>query len=105
MISLAVWLVEGGKGVPFETIAIVTIVLFNAVLGQIQGEKAEAAVAALERMTTTTVAVVRSGRQRRLSNKLTGDIVRKATRSRQAPDFSMSPRYRSQRPLRARAIR
>lgn len=77
VISLAVWLIEGAKGVPFETIAIVTIVLLNAVLGYFQGEKAEAAVAALKRMTTTTVAVVRSGRQRRIPSTelVTGDIV------------------------------
>lgn len=77
VISLAVWLIEGAHGVPIETIAIVAIVLLNATLGYLQSEKAEAAVAALRRMTTTTVAVVRGGRQRRVpSNELvTGDIV------------------------------
>ena len=77
VISLAVWLIEGASGVPIETIAIVAIVLLNATLGYLQSEKAEAAVAGLRRMTTTTVAVVRGGRQRRVpSNELvTGDIV------------------------------
>jgi Ca2+-transporting ATPase len=30
VVSLAVWLIEGSKGVPFETLAIVLIVLLNA---------------------------------------------------------------------------
>jgi len=77
VISLAVWRIEGAHGIPFETIAIVTIVLLNAILGYLQGEKAEAAVAALRRMTTTTVAVMRGGRQRRIPSKelVAGDIV------------------------------
>jgi magnesium-transporting ATPase (P-type) len=32
VVSLAVWLIEGSHGVPFETLAIVSIVLLNAVL-------------------------------------------------------------------------
>jgi Ca2+-transporting ATPase len=77
VISLAVWLIEGARGIPFETIAIVTIVLLNAVLGYIQEERAEAAVAALRRMTTTTVAVMRGGRQLRIPSTelVVGDIV------------------------------
>ena len=59
VVSLAVWLIEGSHGIPFETLAIISIVLLNAVLGYVQEERAEQAVAALKRMTTTTVAVVR----------------------------------------------
>ena len=33
VVSLAVWLVEGSHGIPFETLAIVMIVLLNAFLG------------------------------------------------------------------------
>ncbi|MGI8708797.1 MAG: cation-translocating P-type ATPase [Actinomycetota bacterium] len=77
VVSLAVWLVEGSHGIPFETLAIVLIVLLNAVLGYIQEERAERAVAALRRMTTTTVAVERNGRVRRVpSNELVrGDVI------------------------------
>jgi Ca2+-transporting ATPase len=77
VVSLAVWLIEGSHGVPFETLAIVSIVLLNAVLGYIQGERAERAVAALRRMTTTTVAVMRDERLRRVpSNELVrGDVI------------------------------
>jgi Ca2+-transporting ATPase len=77
VISLAVWLIEGAHGVPFEGIAIVAIVLLNAGLGHLQEEKAEAAVAALRRMTTTTVAVVRGGRRGRIPSQdlVVGDIV------------------------------
>ena len=77
VVSLVVWLIEGSRGIPFETIAIVSIVLLNAVLGYAQEERAERAVAALRRMTTTTVDVVRDERPRRIpSNELVrGDVV------------------------------
>ena len=77
VVSLVVWLIEGSHGIPFETIAIVSIVLLNAVLGYAQEERAERAVAALRRMTTTTVDVVRNERPRRIpSNELVrGDVV------------------------------
>jgi Ca2+-transporting ATPase len=76
-ISLVVWSVEGAEGVPFESIAIGAIVLLNAVLGYLEEGKAESAVAALKRMTTTTVSVIRSGRQRRIPSTevVPGDIV------------------------------
>ena len=69
VVSLAVWLIESSHGVPFETLAIVLIVLLNAVLGYIQEERAERAVAGLRGMTTTTVAVLRDERLRRVPSK------------------------------------
>ena len=77
VISMGVWLLEGAEGIPFETIAIGAIVVLNAVLGYIEEEKAESAVAALRRMTTTTVAVVRGGRTRRVPSPdlVPGDVV------------------------------
>ena len=102
VVSLAVWLVEGSHGVPFETLAIVSIVLLNAFLGYIQEERAERAVAALRRVTTTTVAVVRDDRPRRVpSDELvrgTSSCSRRGTQSLRTPAFSMSPRCRLQRP-------
>ncbi|HZK50522.1 MAG TPA: cation-translocating P-type ATPase [Actinomycetota bacterium] len=77
VVSLAVWLIEGSHGIPFEALAIVLIVLINAVLGYIQEERAERAVAALRRMTTTTVAVVRDDRSRRVPSTelVRGDVI------------------------------
>ena len=77
VVSLAVWLIEGSHGIPFETLAIVVIVLLNAVLGYIQEERAERAVAALRRMTTTTVAVVRGDRAQRVPSDevVRGDVI------------------------------
>ena len=77
VISLGVWMLEGATGVPFETIAITAIVVLNAVLGYLQEERAEEAVAALRRLTTTHVTVIRSGTQRKLPSTelVPGDIM------------------------------
>lgn len=76
-ISLGVWMVEGAAGVPFETVAIAAIVLLNAVLGFSQEERAERAVAALRRLTTTGVTVVRDETQQKIPSTevVPGDIV------------------------------
>lgn len=76
-ISLGVWILEGAVGVPFETVAIATIVLLNAVLGFSQEERAEQAVAALRRLTMTGVMIVREGTQRKVPSTelVPGDIV------------------------------
>jgi P-type Ca2+ transporter type 2C len=62
VISALVWLLEGADGVPIEAIAILAIVLLNAVLGYVQEARAEQAVAALRAMTELTATVVRAGR-------------------------------------------
>jgi Ca2+-transporting ATPase len=76
-ISLGVWVLEGADGVPFETIAIAAIVILNAAMGYAQEERAEQAVAALRRMTTTRVTVLREGTSRKLPSTelVPGDIV------------------------------
>jgi P-type Ca2+ transporter type 2C len=76
-ISLGVWALEGAAGVPFEAVAIAAIVALNAVLGYTQEERAEQAVAALRRLTTTQVTVVRDGTQRKIPSTelVPGDIV------------------------------
>ena len=63
VVSLAAWVVEGAEGVPYEVIVITVIVVANAVLGWIQEARAEAAVAALQRMAAATATVVRDGRE------------------------------------------
>ncbi|GAB3146671.1 cation-translocating P-type ATPase [Micromonospora sonneratiae] len=61
VISTAAWLVEGAQGPPLEALVIAVILIANAVLGFVQEARAEAAVAALQRMATPTSTVVRDG--------------------------------------------
>lgn len=61
-ISLLAWVGEGAHSLPVDAIVIALIVVANAVLGLVQEEKAESAVAALASMTAATSTVVRAGR-------------------------------------------
>ncbi len=61
-ISVAAWLLDGAAGVPVEAIVILLILLANAVLGFVQENKAEDAVAALADMTAPSATVQRDGR-------------------------------------------
>ena len=51
VISLIAWYIEGMHELPYEAIAIIAIVMLNAVIGYFQEARAEAAVAALQKMT------------------------------------------------------
>ncbi|MFN3706630.1 MAG: cation-transporting P-type ATPase, partial [Thermoflexales bacterium] len=53
-ISLVVWLIEREASLPFESLAILAIVLFNAALGFIQEQRAERSLAALKTMAAAT---------------------------------------------------
>jgi Ca2+-transporting ATPase len=61
-ISFALWLYERDAALPYESIAIAAVVLVNAALGYIQQERAESAVAALNRISAAHAHVVRDGR-------------------------------------------
>jgi P-type Ca2+ transporter type 2C len=58
-ISAALWMYEREAALPYEAIAISAVVLLNAVLGFIQEERAESAVAALRQMAAAHAHVIR----------------------------------------------
>jgi Ca2+-transporting ATPase len=61
VISLGVWWFEHPAHAPYEALAILAIVVANAVLGFAQEERADRAVAALRKMTAALVLVIRDG--------------------------------------------
>ena len=77
VISLIAWYIEGMHELPYEAIAIIAIVLLNAVIGYFQEERAEQAVAALQKMTTAMAGVLRDGRQQQVASAdlVPGDIL------------------------------
>jgi Ca2+-transporting ATPase len=60
-ISFVLWVYERDAALPYEAIAISAVVLLNAVLGFVQQERAESAIAALRRMSAAHARVVRDG--------------------------------------------
>ncbi len=60
-ISAGLWLLERESALPYEAIAILAVVLLNALMGHIQESRAEQAVAALRRMSAAHASVVRGG--------------------------------------------
>ena len=77
LVSFVVWWLEGRHGAPVEAVAILAIVLFNAILGYVQQERAEQAMAALRAMTVPTATVVRDGVQVRIPSRevVPGDMM------------------------------
>ena len=76
-ISAALWLYERESALPYEAIAIASVVLLNAVLGYVQESRAEAAVAALRAMSAAAASVIRDGQARRIHSAeiVPGDII------------------------------
>lgn len=62
VISMVAWIAEGATGVPVDAIVIALIVIANAVIGFVQENKAEDAVAALADMTAAHSTVLRDGK-------------------------------------------
>src|SRR5262249_27282247 len=60
-ISAGLWLYERESALPYEAIAIFAVVLLNAVMGYIQGSRAEQALAALRQMSAAHAKVIRGG--------------------------------------------
>ena len=80
LVLIAAAIVSGLLGEPADTIAIVVIVLLNAVLGFVQEYRAEQAMAALKKMASPSATVVRDGtvRTMRATQLVPGDRVRLA---------------------------
>ena len=77
IVLLAAALISGLVGDPQDTIAILVIVLLNAIIGAVQEFRAERAVAALREMTAPEAHVVRDGQNITLAaaELVPGDIV------------------------------
>ncbi len=76
-VSLIVWLVEGGVGTPIDAVVISAVIMLNAALGYLQEARAERAVAALQKMSAVTSAVIRDGRVTRVPSEqlVRGDLL------------------------------
>jgi Ca2+-transporting ATPase len=76
-ISGALWLIERDAALPYEAIAILVVVLLNALLGYVQEARAEHAVAALRRMAAAHAHVIREGTQKSIlaTEIVPGDIL------------------------------
>ena len=77
VISLVAWAAEGAGGLPIDALVIAAVVLLNGILGFVQENKAENAVAALQSMTAATSTVLRDGSLRTVpsSELVRGDIL------------------------------
>ncbi|UQN08481.1 cation-translocating P-type ATPase [Deinococcus sp. QL22] len=76
-ISVGLWLYERDSALPYEGLAILSIVLINAVLGYVQEARAEQAVAALKAMSAASARVLRSGEPRSVPARevVPGDVL------------------------------
>lgn len=77
IISSAIWLYERDTALPYEAIAILAIVLLNALMGYIQEARAERAAAALRKMSAAHSNVVRDGERLNVlaAELVPGDII------------------------------
>lgn len=76
-ISAVLWLYERESALPYEAIAIFSVVLLNAIMGYIQEARAEEAVTALRRMSAAQAHVIRDGRRQSIPARevVPGDII------------------------------
>lgn len=77
LILIVAAIISGFTGDALEAVIIIAIVVVNAVLGVMQEGRAEKAVEALKKMTTTEARVLRDGKQQRVDagELVPGDIV------------------------------
>jgi P-type Ca2+ transporter type 2C len=76
-ISSGLWLIKRDEPLPYEAVAILAVVLLNAVMGYIQESRAESAVAALRKMSAAQANVMRDGERRSVpaAEVAVGDII------------------------------
>src|SRR5688500_1140013 len=76
-LSFGLWLYERESALPYEAMAIFTVVLVNAIMGYVQQSRAEQAVAALRRMSAAAAHVVRDGARQAVSatELVPGDVI------------------------------
>ena len=75
LISAGLWLYERDSTLPYEAIAILAVVLLNAVMGYIQGSRAEQALVALRQISAAHATVIRDGVRQSIPAELVpGDI-------------------------------
>jgi Ca2+-transporting ATPase len=77
LISAGLWLYERGSVLPYEALAILAVVLLNAVMGYIQQARAEQALAALRDMSAAHAHVMRAGERKNIpaAEVVPGDII------------------------------
>ena len=77
LISAGLWLLERDSALPYEALAILAVVLLNALMGYIQQSRAEQAVAALRRMSAAHARVLRDGERQSIdaAEVVPGDIL------------------------------
>ncbi|KPF71407.1 haloacid dehalogenase [Bosea sp. AAP35] len=77
LISAGLWFVERATALPYEGLAILAIVLLNAVMGFAQQSRAEQAVLALRRMSAATATVIRDGARNSIAaaGLVAGDVI------------------------------
>jgi Ca2+-transporting ATPase len=76
-LSAAIWSMERDAALPYEAIAILAVVILNAVMGYAQQSRAERAVAALRQMSAAHANVIRDGNRRNVpaADLVPGDII------------------------------
>ena len=76
-ISAALWWYERDAALPYEALAIGAVVLLNAILGYVQEQRAETAVAALQQMAAAHAHVIRDGEAREIpaADIVPGDLL------------------------------
>ncbi|HEX6439070.1 MAG TPA: cation-translocating P-type ATPase [Candidatus Binatia bacterium] len=77
LISAGLWLLERDTALPYEALAILAVVLLNAVMGYFQQARAEQAVAALRNMSAAHANVIRDGERQNIpaAELVPGDII------------------------------
>jgi P-type Ca2+ transporter type 2C len=77
LVSAALWLYERESALPYEAIAILAVVLLNALMSYIQQQRAEQAVAALRQMSAAHANVIRDGDRHSIpaADVVPGDVI------------------------------